>query len=1346
MPISSTEVANIIQSQVGMFSATAQYAQAVSAQYGYQSMGGMGVVDPRDTQSAQNISAGNIGAGLARVPGYALGGASLMSAFGFGPRMFDPFTSAIKAGSLGKRYGGWGGAIGVGAGVLGAGMAVGSGVNWMTEQMTFGAQNRGVLNAQLAQTFPGHSTRDLGPMASQVEAMARMGAGNLREITGLMKQAAQHGSLQTTSLTEFTTSFQKLVGQVRNVATVLNQSLTDAFQTMQAVKGMGVSGQGAAGFVGTMRGIGTTINASPQEMMAVAQQSSQLGRSLGMDPGQAATGGIVNAGVLGFARKNQLIKGLDPGSSGRYTGAALRFFGTGQGRRVLGAMMTPMGTLDAGMARRIASGGVSGSDIKAAYERNISGGQAGSADMLRARSGELAGQFISEFGAQGVAPAVREMVESSGSLNPESLTRTLTGLHRRDLRAMEQLASRAPEIRARIAEEAKAGFRAGQQRLGLTQVVGRAIDQLVKPVRAQFQRIGASIAQATSEALEDVGTQLGGPGAPNQGPGAQIDNLMRRAHATNNPQLTAFLTQTLGQVPVSTPGGAGGFNQAFGAAPPPSTGMGRFARDFLPTGFQLGGMPVGTRLDELPGYGAGLRQYQPGQTSAVMGIALGGRPAAWLGDRAFGGGLAGLSKGAGRGISRLAGVSGIPWSGFGTASGLGRMATGLGWLGGKGVGMLGRAGGALGIPLLAYDAITNAGPQAARNIGASPVAGGLTGTGARMINFLGQAGLLDDDELKPSEDDPDRGMGYYTRDVGSAHGGLDQAGALSAGLTPVGGLVSIGGYSGPGRQNFLTKEGRTRALSLLENPGNFEDHARALGKSPADLRGIFARAKSVENRDGESMDEAKMRFLRRELNIDPGGEKDKTLIRAVLGTQLLDVSRAFRKTISTDPEAAHKKALSLVSGYAAKQILANMIAAGTDEAAGAFLMTRPDGAQDPVGNAPTVRMVGAYLTSKGWTGVPKTGDYEEMTEFVGDNLKRANVQKSASAIGAPVSGDRQRAALLMDLMSERGFSQQVWSAQQHELMGDMSGGGGGGAQALSEHIQSSPWWGAYASMSGFDGPNEYAKWVLANTGKFGLAAEAAAAARKGDLAYRHGIAARLRGENPRARHTARQMARAVGGDLDRYTKMLKKFGAVTDTEDPRGDVRLEFAQSLSDMSESDIAALAQQAGKGSDAEFPRQAQLIATEYGRLKRLQKRAGGRKFDAARFMRELTGKRFDRLNPGEKGYLQGTNAGGYSTRVERMLLESSGDILREHNINATEAESRSLSEKIAAGLHDPSGQGMVELRAHLSTMTGPAVPGGGEPTTSAEAVNQLLGNFKVLAEAANEAAGRLGLIGGE
>jgi len=803
MPITSTEISNIIQSQVGMFSASAAYAQAVSAQYGYQSFGGMGVNDPRQTAygAQAGLQAGAIGTQMARAPGYGVAAMSGMAMMNFGPRILDPFSGVANLGLQGFSRQGIGAAVGMGAMGVGAYMGMGAMANYATDHMVAGAQNRGMLNSQMSQMFPGMGSRGMGMMAGQVEAQSRMGMGNLREITAVMQQGVHSGAIDTQTLTQFSQSFNKLMNNVRNVATVMNTSLQQAQQAMQSVSGMGVSGDQAAGFLGTMKSIGQAANISPQGMMGLAGAGAQFGRSTGIDPMQAATGAMVSAGVYGYTERHGLIKGVTGAAQGRYTQAATRFLGSRQGKTVLGAMMTPGGQFDTGMASQMASGNMSWQEIQAAYNRNISGGR--QRDMLNARGGEIAGQFISEFGPQAISGALRGA--SDQSQTPETLRRALTGLNRNDLRAMDMLASNTGQLRNKMLSEARAGFEEGQGPTSISQIISTAMDTLTKPIREKFQRMGANMTQYAQDAVEDVTNQFvtgatnpGGISAMQmQGFNTGMSNLQQSGNTFARNDWTTRMNMGSGMT--------GGFG--WGGGEPARGWLGRAANRFTPTGLRIGATSPGTSFSDLAGGGMGLPQYEPAQTALagaswmrgfqggrnIFGAA--GAATSWAGQGITGAGPNMISGGARAGVfpgTLATGPLGV--GGLGGISGTGRMIGGGMRLGGLAMRGAGAVLGAASTPLMAYDLVSNVGPANARRMGLAPnVTNAITGDNARLISNLGQMGILGDGALET------------TSPITGPDGGLPLAGTFEA-----------SGQAGvAGRQTFLTTAGQTSAENMM---------------------------------------------------------------------------------------------------------------------------------------------------------------------------------------------------------------------------------------------------------------------------------------------------------------------------------------------------------------------------------------------------------------------------------------------------------------------------------------------------------------------------------------------------
>ncbi len=917
MPISSTEISSIIQSQVGMFSASAAYAHAVSAQYGYQSHGGMGVNDPRQSshQAQMGLHAGSVGGGMARMPGMALGGLSMMSMFGFGPRQLDPFTMSMHMGAQGFARQGLAGAIGMGGAAMGAYMGMGAIGNWATNHMVAGAQNRGMLNSQMGQMFPGMNSQGLGMMSAQVEAQARMGMGNLREITSVMQQGVHSGAIDTSTLTQFSQSFNKLMSNVRQVATVMNTSLQQAQQAMQSVSGMGITGDQAAGFLGTMKGIGQAAHISPAGMMGVAQAGAQFGQAAGIDPGAAATGAMVSAGVFGYTERNKLIKGITGAAQGRYTGAATRFLGSRSGRTVLGAMMTPTGEFDEDIAARIAGGGYTWKQIQGLYNQNIRG--AGARDMLNARGGELAGQFISEFGPQAIASPLRSLANQSSS--PESLIRQMTGLTRNDHRAMEMLSSSTGPLRQKMLEEARAGFKEGSGgMMGITDIMSKAVSELTKPVRQQFQRLGASMTQYYQDALQDVNTQLTGQGgrgafsrAEARGWSSQIQNLSWTGNTAALDQWSDRLTQALG----------GQVGMQLGGRPNPTTWAGQFARDFTPMGLQLPGLGGGTQFSELPMGGLGLEQYQPGQTafafaSAFRGFGGGrnifgatGAVMSDIGQRITGGGPRGYT-----GFFGGAGSGPLGMGGHGLIGGTARFGGGAlrvgGFLGRMGGGALG----AIGAPLMAYDAITNQAPEAMRQYGMAGISvGAITGNNARLIESLQGVGVLGDDITERHK-------------VGGAVGGLDAEAAQALGLTPMGGTFEGGSGGYGGTQGFLTSGGQKEIYELMAGMGG--DHSAMIEALGGEER-LKSVAKDIAAL-GNVSDEKRMKLF-----MEKTGADSSQAYQYMAGTGMFkgSLAKRFQSTAQyrLDPEAARDRTTTVL-GHRTGAHIATVLGQGGDQA------------------------------------------------------------------------------------------------------------------------------------------------------------------------------------------------------------------------------------------------------------------------------------------------------------------------------------------------------------------------------------------------------------------------------
>lgn len=801
MPISSNQVSNIISGQVGMFSASAQYAQAISNQYGFQSGGSIGIVDPRD-RSGQELTAGNVGAMGARAPGMAMGAVGMAAMFGYAPRILDPFTGTANAVMRGFGGAGIGGAIGMGALTAGAYYGIGQLGAFATNNMVTGAQNRGLLNNQIGQIFPNMNARGLNAMASQVESMNRMGMGSIRELASLMQQGAATGALDTGSLNNFSVSFRKLVGNVRNVANVLNSTLTEASTAISQVRGMGVRSDQAASFLGTLRGIGTATNLSPRQLMGVAQSGANFGFQTGIDRQAGAQGAVVSAGVYALAQRNENL-GIDAGAQGRYTQAATRFLMSSQGRTVLGAMMNEDGTFNARTAQMISMGVYGKEELRDLYKENIS--SARSRRLLRSRGAELAGEFISQFGPQAVSGSLEAMTAGD---NQELLQRSLTGLNRRDIDTMRQLASYTPQLRQKLVQEARDGFREGQQSVTGMQMMGIAFDRLVKPIRDQFRRMGAGMTEAVSGAMEDVTNQL----VRQPSFRGQYSDYRQMYHARQH----SLIGSVRGMYDMQ--GSQDIFLNELGTMPDRATGYGSFL-NYLPGMMRAGDMPMGGTPADMPL--GGLTTLNPRDAMMVGGVGLALRAGIFPGNRNVVGATGQLmsmtGRQLGRGVDRLfpaAANQGFIKSlgGVGPVSGMARFPGGMLRFGGmmtRGLGVLGRFASPLMIGYGAMGALS----ETDRILGREGFAqGAFVGHNARMLHALRNMGALGDTHMPLVNV---TGAGMSVDDMGGrpvsglydASGVADPSGGHQYALTPEGESEV---------QGFFSKEGMSAATSLRQ--------------------------------------------------------------------------------------------------------------------------------------------------------------------------------------------------------------------------------------------------------------------------------------------------------------------------------------------------------------------------------------------------------------------------------------------------------------------------------------------------------------------------------------------------
>jgi hypothetical protein len=405
MPVSSAEIAQMAMQNYQ------QVALMGSMYSGYGS-------PDRMAGHAMN-AVGSIGSGamdmMKGIP-MALGMQAGMSAFGAGAGL----TGALGAGM---------GVAGAAAIPLGIGAAA---FGYAGHQMMQGAQDQQQLNATLSGSFRHYNQQGgrgfgRGEMSSIGGAMREMshevGQGgeltSMRELTDLAGKMGQMGMGRgIKDAKEFNTKFRELVKTVKEVATELNTSLSQAMEFMGAAKSSGVFGKTSqAQFAGLVRNTAVSSNLATSEVTSMANIGSQISRSFGGLGRQGAIGGMKAIGDVGAAMQAGVMSEEDvynatgmSGAEGRQAMASNMmaqsgsFLKSGKGRWFLASVAGRDGTLDEEDAARYMRGGLGVGDTRGMAHKNL--GEVGRANFIR-NEGRLRGAAMEKFG--GMIPAMALM-------------------------------------------------------------------------------------------------------------------------------------------------------------------------------------------------------------------------------------------------------------------------------------------------------------------------------------------------------------------------------------------------------------------------------------------------------------------------------------------------------------------------------------------------------------------------------------------------------------------------------------------------------------------------------------------------------------------------------------------------------------------------------------------------------------------------------------------------------------------------------------------------------------------------------------------------------------------------
>jgi hypothetical protein len=583
-----------------------------------------------------------------------------------------------------------------------------------------GAQTRGSILGAMSSYMPTMPMSSMAGTAQMMEQMQRTGFASVPELSGLMGQGVMGGQISTRSATGFQQDFQRLIQETKQVASVLNSSLNEAYAAMQQIKGMGVSN--VAGTAMSMRGLGAAAGMSPEETSAIAMGGAQLAKMAGISRDTGVAGALTSAAVFSRVGKSGAFGGdFGVQDLSAFQNAGYRFFGSGYGQQTLAAMMTEDGALDSNIASQIAGGTMSGEEIRRRGSRNL----ARNRDVFASQSQSLVATFMSEFGPQGIANPLMEMTR--GSSMSQTMRAQLTGLNSEQLGQLGAMSNMDPAIKQGVLSAAREGFQQGSKGLGLADSLSMAMQKMTAPIRDKFAALGAQVAQAATEAVDDITGDF--VSRPARGGDPYLSNRLLSASALNQRDVVANIQNFMnGAPPISA---SGMINQQPG-----------FLASVLPQG--LSAIPNGASMDSLA-YGGMLPQYQ-GLGRALGGVAAG----AGIGAAAMGAGN--LASHLGRGA--MAWAKGVPTGtlgGAGTISGTARMGGAL--LRGAGAlttGALTAASGALAIGSAAYTGIQigEAINYNLLNVGAAP--GALVGSEAETLKYLDRIGAVKLEEFDPT--------------------------------------------------------------------------------------------------------------------------------------------------------------------------------------------------------------------------------------------------------------------------------------------------------------------------------------------------------------------------------------------------------------------------------------------------------------------------------------------------------------------------------------------------------------------------------------------------------------------
>lgn len=584
-----------------------QISQQIGA-FQAQSMGQM----QHASMLSQHVGAGHMASGMmgSMVNTAAAVGAPA-AGLGLAIAGKDPISLGFGAGAFAHRAGmGLMGSIGVGAAAAGALTLPVMAAQWAGGQMLTGMQQQQGLDEMIRQTYGassnlgrgGFSAGQMGQIGTMMRGIAATPGPQHQmttfgELTQLMQGMSQMGMMPRAGATgpnlqEFTTRFRSMLKEVREVAHAFNTTLTEAQETMGAMRQSGIfKNQGAVAREMKSWALGGGI--ATTELSAMMSIGSQISRSIGGRGRAGAIGGMRTLGQVGIANQMGLLSEEDiynvtglTGAEGRQAYATQQmqqsasFLQSGFGRRFLASVAGKNGQLDAGSALSWMTGDIGAGETMAMARGNL--GKVGRANFIR-NEAKLRGAALEQFGGMTDVMALSGWLEGKGiNLNDD---RANVWLQRRmgwteeqaeqklqqmrnmpDIMRQQSIATEETQMQARNEER--------RSRVGI-RGVKRKLEEFRHNVSNKFQEMGADIYKwgenalerwingVTDEYYESISKDVGAVVQDLvSGTGPQAERAMERLGLRRGKAASAFMSQAMRNVY----GGAGGTGGMLSAA------------------------------------------------------------------------------------------------------------------------------------------------------------------------------------------------------------------------------------------------------------------------------------------------------------------------------------------------------------------------------------------------------------------------------------------------------------------------------------------------------------------------------------------------------------------------------------------------------------------------------------------------------------------------------------------------------------------------------------------------------------------------------------------------------------